>query len=233
MKKLLLIFTITCNLIAYCQEGRVFESFARDELDNGNFVGAIDFLNKAIEKESSPINLRALYSYRAYVKLKQKDYTSAIADFTKAESYSSLGNGELVERAKAKNELKDYRGAIKDYDYYLKKNGFNVEIAALGSSFFNLSKEEQEKEKENIKQRYSNVYLLRGNAKLNLGDLIGAKDDYDIIIKYINPEYASAYFNRGLVKIDLKQKDNACLDFSRAGELGLTEAYVAIKKYCN
>ena len=42
-----------------------------------------------------------------------------------------------------------------------------------------------------------------------------------------------AYYNRGLAKIQLGQKDSGCLDLSKAGELGYVEAYEAIKQYCN
>jgi hypothetical protein len=38
---------------------------------------------------------------------------------------------------------------------------------------------------------------------------------------------------RGGVKILLKQKESACQDFSRAGELGAEGAYERIKGNCN
>jgi len=42
-----------------------------------------------------------------------------------------------------------------------------------------------------------------------------------------------AYDNRGYAKYSLGDKDGACLDWSKAGELGYSDAYDAIKKYCN
>ena len=41
-----------------------------------------------------------------------------------------------------------------------------------------------------------------------------------------------AYFNRGLVLVYLKDKEKGCIDLSRAGELGVDDAYVVISKYC-
>ena len=41
-----------------------------------------------------------------------------------------------------------------------------------------------------------------------------------------------AYFNRGVVLISLKDKEKGCIDLSRAGELGVQDAYSVIKKYC-
>ena len=46
------------------------------------------------------------------------------------------------------------------------------------------------------------------------------------------PYMGNAYFNRGLVLIYLKDKEKGCIDLSRAGELGVSDAYGVIKKYC-
>jgi len=42
-----------------------------------------------------------------------------------------------------------------------------------------------------------------------------------------------AYYHRGLAKILSGQKDNGCLDLSKAGDLGLAEAYESIRELCN
>jgi hypothetical protein len=42
----------------------------------------------------------------------------------------------------------------------------------------------------------------------------------------------NAYYNRGLVLIYLKDKEKGCIDLSRAGELGVADAYSVISKYC-
>lgn len=41
------------------------------------------------------------------------------------------------------------------------------------------------------------------------------------------------YLLRGDIKILLKQKESACQDFSRAGELGIERAFERIKENCN
>ena len=46
------------------------------------------------------------------------------------------------------------------------------------------------------------------------------------------PYMGDAYFNRGLVQIYLKDKEKGCIDLSREGELGVTDAYSVISKYC-
>ena len=49
----------------------------------------------------------------------------------------------------------------------------------------------------------------------------------------LNPKNKEAYSNRGIAKLNLKDKNGACLDWSKAGELGYEEAYDMIKKNCN
>ena len=41
-----------------------------------------------------------------------------------------------------------------------------------------------------------------------------------------------AYFDRGLVLIYIKDKEKGCIDLSRAGELGVEDAYAVISKCC-
>ena len=74
--------------------------------------------------------------------------------------------------------------------------------------------------------------------QFNLGNLyclssrfVEAIDSYDKAIR-LYPWLGSAYFNRGLVLIYLKDKEKGCIDLSRAGELGVEDAYTVIGRYC-
>ena len=74
--------------------------------------------------------------------------------------------------------------------------------------------------------------------QFNLGNLyclssrfVEAIDSYDKAIR-LYPWMGSAYFNRGLVLIYLKDKEKGCIDLSRAGELGVEDAYSVISRYC-
>jgi hypothetical protein len=49
----------------------------------------------------------------------------------------------------------------------------------------------------------------------------------------IEPDMAEAYYNRALTLLYLKEEKLACKDLSKAGELGVKEAYSVIKRYCN
>ena len=56
--------------------------------------------------------------------------------------------------------------------------------------------------------------------------------DYNRAIN-INPEYAPSYFNRGVAKLLLYDDNGACVDLSKAGEMGMYKAYELIREYCN
>jgi tetratricopeptide (TPR) repeat protein len=57
-----------------------------------------------------------------------------------------------------------------------------------------------------------------------------AFDDYTRAID-LNPHFAEAYYNRGLVQIYMKDTRKGYLDISKAGELGITQAYDLINRY--
>ena len=78
----------------------------------------------------------------------------------------------------------------------------------------------------------SNAYYNRGLSKYKLEDYRGAIADYTIAIE-LKPDTGIFYYKRGITKLELNQKDSGCLDLSKAGELGETDAYEDIKEYCN
>ena len=51
----------------------------------------------------------------------------------------------------------------------------------------------------------------RGVAKYSSGDLTGAIIDYEKVIK-LSPEHAIAHFNKGMINIELGNKDIGCID---------------------
>ena len=63
--------------------------------------------------------------------------------------------------------------------------------------------------------------------------------EYKNAIEYYNlvivadSEFKEAYYNRGLTYIYLKEKENGCMDMSKAGELGIESAYQVIARFCD
>lgn len=75
------------------------------------------------------------------------------------------------------------------------------------------------------------LYFDMGNLHCLSSRLVDAIRDYDKAIG-LYPYMGDAYLNRGLVLIYLKDKEKGCIDLSRAGELGVDDAYSIISKYC-
>ena len=75
------------------------------------------------------------------------------------------------------------------------------------------------------------IYYNLGNLYCLSNNLPESISQYTKAIELF-PYIAEAYYNRGLVLIYLKDKEKGCIDLSKAGELGLPDAYRVIKKYC-
>jgi tetratricopeptide (TPR) repeat protein len=97
-------------------------------------------------------------------------------------------------------------------DYELILDDYNKTLSLLPGFFFGY-----------FNRAY--IYLRMKKFELAMADLDKAIDQ--------EPEFAEAYYNRGLAKIFLDDPKAGAIDLSKAGELGLVEAYSIIKRYCN
>jgi serine/threonine-protein kinase len=168
-----------------------------------NYPAAISAFTDAIKRDSGFIQA---YENRGVAKYYLQDYKGAIADFTKALEIDPNDHNTFGRRGMAKFILEDFEGAIADFS------------RAVEGDF------------ENI--RY---YVTRGQAKYRLHDFHGAIADFNKVIKsWSGGKYqkSKAFFWRGMVEIDLDQKDIGCLDFSKAAKLGHEMAYEMKEIYC-
>jgi len=153
--------------------------------------------------------LDEIYNSAAYVYYKKtNNYQKAIEYCNKVFQIknSRFIDDTYVLRAKCKYQLKDYQGSIDDYNEYILLDP---------------------------KLDFKYVYSFRGDAKNKLGDIKNALADYLKSLK-INPDNEQDYYKIGLIQYnELKNKQQACSSWSKAGELGSKEAYILIEKYCN
>jgi hypothetical protein len=66
-----------------------------------------------------------------------------------------------------------------------------------------------------------------------MNDFRGAIADYTKAMEQCINKNNELYLKRGDAKRLIKDKEGACLDYSKAGELGIKKAYERIKIYCN
>lgn len=159
------------------------------------------------------------YNKKGYQKYTNGDFVEAIKDFNKAielcldttniDPLQKFTNriicaDAFASRGNAKLGLSDYRGAIVDYTKAIELNADEKSL---------------------------HTYYNRGLAKRNLKDFTSALKDLDIAIR-LTPDFADAYCLRGIIEVELENFDKACLDWSKAGELGYSKAYDLIKKFC-
>lgn len=83
----------------------------------------------------------------------------------------------------------------------------------------------------NLMPDFPYSYYNLGNLYCLSGDLPEAIRQYSKAISLYS-YFGEAYYNRGLVLIYLKDNEKGCIDMSKAGELGINDAYSVIKKYC-
>ncbi|HBK28634.1 MAG TPA: hypothetical protein DDZ04_01880 [Parabacteroides sp.] len=73
------------------------------------------------------------------------------------------------------------------------------------------------------------AYFNRANLRCALRDYRAAITDYTEAIER-DPEFAEAYFNRGLAHLSQGNTNQGIADLSKAGELGIVNAYSIIKR---
>lgn len=75
------------------------------------------------------------------------------------------------------------------------------------------------------------IYYNRANLYSKTQEYMKAIADYNQAI-ILQPNLAEAYYNRGLTLLLLQDNSSACPDLSKSGELGITNAYNVIKRFC-
>lgn len=201
---------------------------------NNNYYAAITDLSKYIEM--SPNDPKGYY-HRGWAKYYQSDFMGSLSDFNKQielEPTSAIG---YYNRGSAKSGLKDEYGAISDYTKAIELDPtFSMAYNNLGWAKFNLKKYKEALVDVNRAIELDNAnfvaYDSRAEIKFNLNDFKGCIEDADFAIS-LNPSLDNSYFLKGRSYYRLGNKEAACINWSKAGELGKSEAYEYISKYCN
>jgi tetratricopeptide (TPR) repeat protein len=182
-------------------------------------------------------------------------FLRALYDYTSKHFNSSLSNyGQAIEQSSATGTLESLYSSF----YHMNRGALRAEMIEFISSIENnvqvLSMDDSGNTRARVKDQVSRQYDysdairdMKAASEIlpdipyiyyNLGNLyclssehINSIENYSKAIS-LYPYMGDAYFNRGLVLIYLKDKEKGCIDLSRAGELGVQDAYSVIKKYC-
>ena len=150
---------------------------------------------------------------RAAAYLQTQDLDDAINDFTTYISSDSTSAMAFWQRAVCQSMMNDFN-ASQGIDIQLKTartlDDFNHAVKLNPNSAF--------------------IYYDRANFYASRKDYSRAIDDYTEALR-IDPNLAEAYYNRGIVRHISGNSDTGISDLSKAGELGLFDAYSVIRKF--
>jgi len=160
-----------------------------------DYKNAVEDLTKAIELED---DLAEAFYLRALCNSDLGKYKESLYDFNKAIEFKKDYSEAIFNRAfYAKEPLKDYEGAILDYDLFI---SLNID----GDNSF--------------------AYNNRGFAKFSIEDYEGAIEDISTSLN-INSNNSYAYKNRAKVFIAMDSISAACDDLQKAKDLGFSSSY--------
>lgn len=175
------------------------------------------------------------YFYKAFELSSIKKYNQAVIEYQKAlnaepsnqiialnlvvekiemgkfiDQFDNDANAVSFKMGNLRNEAKDQNNTTNSTytDALDKLKGIEIELPDLAVIPYNIG----------------NTYILTENLDLSI-------DEFSKAIK-LEPKFSEAWFNRGLVRLIRGDKTNGCIDVSKAGELGLNQAYSIIQKFC-
>jgi tetratricopeptide (TPR) repeat protein len=177
------------------------------DYDGKQFNSSLNYYGEAIEKaEEDAAGYNALYS--AFYHLNR--------GVLRAEMIEFISSIESNVQVLAMDDSGNTRARVKDQ--VIRQYDYSDAIADM-------------KKAAQIVPNLPYVYYNLGNLYCLSSEHVSSIENYTKAIE-LYPYMGDAYFNRGLVLIYLKDKEKGCIDLSRAGELGVQDAYGVIKKYC-
>ncbi len=183
------------------------------EQETKEMFALVDSLSSAIDASRNIQKDKGLVLQRAVANSVVQNYADAINDLTAYIQMDSTSSLAYWQRAVCQARMNEYDAS----------RGTNIKLKTVGV-LADLDKAVQ------LSPNNAYLYFDRGNVRASGKDYARAIEDYNMAIK-LDPKLAEAYYNRGIANINLGKTDLGISDLSKAGELGLYDAYSAIKKF--
>lgn len=161
-----------------------------------------------------------------------KQYTNAVNTYSQAIALNPSNPFIYLNRAATNAEMIDFISSIDNgYQRLSIESDPARRLQNAGTRTYDYSEAISDLNKAiKLHPGFAYAYYNRANLYALSGMLPEAADDYTKAIE-LNPSFAEAYYNRGLLQIYMKDTRKGCLDISKAGELGIKEAYKVLKIY--
>jgi tetratricopeptide (TPR) repeat protein len=180
-------------------------------------------------------NKTHLYILRALSRKTTRNYNQALRDVSKVIKKEPDNFLAWFIRGNIRTEMIEYIKMMEDDSKILQINldrKFNEEPIERNITFHDYKKAIKDYNRAvKLAPNFIYAYYNRANAKIRNKNFQQALNDYNKVI-FLDNKFAEAYFNRGMTKIYLQKNTEGCIDISKAGELGIDEAYTVIKIYC-
>ncbi len=205
---------LTADMVNY-HFARISDMSERIDKMNGVYS---DSYKANTAKNNVSKELAALYFARAIEFALVQDYASAIDDCTRAANVSDEGLEAVICfcRANWRYKLLEYRRAT-------------GELTAEATMDFDIMLRDYD-QVIRLQPSFSFAYYNKANILCTQREWKSAIDNYTCAIEQ-NNDFAEAYFNRGLTYIYTDQIELGLADLSRAGELGIYQAYNLITRF--
>lgn len=214
----------------YPHSSVALNSLGAEHMLNHNYDVSLKYLNAAIAENAT--YYKGYYN-RGLLYAQTNRMQEAIADFTKAIELKQYPKA-YVARANAYYTLHDYPEAIADAEKVLKSDPRNVKALYVLATCYD--------DQNNLNQAltyYNQAVYLAGDNPLfylrrailqgKMQNMKACLTDLETATT-LDPNFAEAYYWKGVAKANLKE--NPCADLKKAVDMGFDAALPALKNYC-
>ena len=161
-----------------------------------------------------------------------RQYTSSIANYTAAIDRNPSNPFLYINRSTTQSEMIDFISSIDNgYQRIAVDSDPSSRLKTRSDRVYDYDEAIADLNKAaKLLPDFAYIYYNRGNLLCLSGRMPEAIEDYTRAIE-LNPSFGEAYYNRGLIQIYLKDTRKGCLDMSKAGELGVADAYKVLRIY--
>ncbi len=204
-----------------------------DSVDVESLQRMMEQVDSMLQTDSD--NAKALFA-RALLEASLKQYNMALSSYDDAIAGDREEVFFFINRGAAQAEMIDFISSVESNVQVLNMDNVGTAKARVNdgsartydytAALVDMHRAEQlAPEIPYIYYNLGNLYCQSNNMPEAIMQYTKALELYDSL--------AEAYYNRGLVLIYVRDREKGCIDLSKAGELGISEAYNVIKRYCD
>lgn len=229
-------FILIIALVGFSSCGPTEEelfSQSRTQMNGGNFEEALLLLDKLIAKNAAN---KAAFNMRGIAKLELGKAEEAILDFDQSVMLDSGDYRAFYNRGNAHYQLSNFDKAVADYDLALRREPRSIDLyinranALTQLKLFDDAINDYQFALKIEKDNYL-VYFNLGRTYYLMDSSTLAKKQFEKTVEFYE-NYAPALYFLGMIQIDNKALDEACVFLRKAADLGYLRAEQVMDLYC-